>query len=434
MSCSSIEKAELNSSTPTEAIEEVEEQKRELYNDQTDLLSHKSFKKGSKKLNKARKKLSDNGDTKEIMELAAEAKAYFQRATNQANQKTEVPELILEARQVALDNGVMKIKNLRDELADIDENLRDATEKFTRELADKKHSKFQKHYLDLKVKAIQHKELHMARQVLDKAIANDADDKAPTTLSNTQKNINAAENLIAQNSSDSDAYMSSVENANDSAKLLDDVMRKIEEMGDDTSERVALRLVYQDRKIGLLSSSLYDLKGDLDRTQYSMSEMSGELQKKEQRLEAASSKLDLQENIEQIRRKFDENVAEVYQQGDKVIFRIKKMGFKVGSAELPSDSYDLLSNVRSAIKELNAKEITIQGHTDSTGSSQLNRKLSKQRADAVAKYMKSERDDDNEMIPISTEGYGESKPLSENNTKEGRALNRRVDVVVSTKE
>lgn len=428
MSCSSIKKAELDSSTPKAAIQEVELLKQNHYSKQIDLLSHEAFKNGSEKLNEAKYKLENNEDPQEIMDSAARAKAYFQKAEKNADKRTNVPQQILDARKSALNYGVRSNKNLQSDLNDIDDELIDATDNFSENLDDDEYAKYQNNYLDLKTKAIQHNELQLARHVLKIELENDADEKAPSTVSKTKKSIKAAENLIANNSSDPNSYMPSVKRANRSAKLLNDVMDKIDKMGEDTSEKVALKLVYQDRKIGKLSGQIDDIKHDLNISEYNVDQISGELQLKKQRLKKTSSKLSTQREIDEIRNNFDEKTAEIFQQGDDLIFRLKEIDFNVGSAKIPADSLDLLTKIRSAIQELEAENVSIHGHTDSTGSSEFNKKLSKQRAEAVAKYLKSV---DNEKINITTKGFGDSKPLSVNNTKEGRAKNRRVDIVIS---
>lgn len=72
-------------------------------------------------------------------------------------------------------------------------------------------------------------------------------------------------------------------------------------------------------------------------------------------------------------------------------------------------------------------EILIEGHTDSTGSDQLNQSLSDDRASSVSRALKS-----NGVAGgrITTDGYGESQPISDNGTVSGRALNRRVEVAI----
>jgi OOP family OmpA-OmpF porin len=68
--------------------------------------------------------------------------------------------------------------------------------------------------------------------------------------------------------------------------------------------------------------------------------------------------------------------------------------------------------------------VEVQGFTDSIGTEEYNQGLSERRADAVRNYL-VERGVDPKII--SSKGYGESNPVASNDTKEGRALNRRVE-------
>ncbi|MDP8200590.1 MAG: OmpA family protein [Candidatus Tenebribacter burtonii] len=72
-------------------------------------------------------------------------------------------------------------------------------------------------------------------------------------------------------------------------------------------------------------------------------------------------------------------------------------------------------------------KVEISGHTDSIGSNQYNQGLSQRRADAVVEYLVNKGIDTESFI---TEGYGEKKPIADNATEEGRALNRRVEMKV----
>ena len=90
----------------------------------------------------------------------------------------------------------------------------------------------------------------------------------------------------------------------------------------------------------------------------------------------------------------------------------------------------MLSKVGEIIKGVKAEKVLVQGHTDSRGDAAYNQKLSVDRAQSVAKFMGSKSLKAN----IESNGYGESKPLANNEREEGRALNRRVDIVVEVKK
>ncbi len=106
---------------------------------------------------------------------------------------------------------------------------------------------------------------------------------------------------------------------------------------------------------------------------------------------------------------------------------VAAVNFRSGSSVLTKDSKTTLDDV--ATKALNSKGyvLEISGFTDTTGSVNRNRMLSQRRADTVIRYLI-----ENHNIPlrriVTPYGYGETNPVAENNTRDGRAQNRRVEV------
>jgi OOP family OmpA-OmpF porin len=86
-----------------------------------------------------------------------------------------------------------------------------------------------------------------------------------------------------------------------------------------------------------------------------------------------------------------------------------------------------LDNLSGQIKSLALEVVIATGHTDSVGTDAYNQKLSVRRADAVKKYLVSKGIADNR---IQIEGKGESQPVADNKTADGRAKNRRVQIEV----
>src|SRR4030095_3593800 len=103
------------------------------------------------------------------------------------------------------------------------------------------------------------------------------------------------------------------------------------------------------------------------------------------------------------------------------------VNFKTGSYVLSPDSKTKLDDI--AAKATNAKGyvLEVSGYADTTGSINRNLMLSQQRADAVIRYLV-----ENHQIPlrriVTPFGYGESNPVADNTTREGRAQNRRVEI------
>ena len=101
--------------------------------------------------------------------------------------------------------------------------------------------------------------------------------------------------------------------------------------------------------------------------------------------------------------------------------------FASGKSELLPSAQERLSKVAQVLREDN-RQIRIIGHTDSKGSDELNEALSQRRADAVKKFLTARGVPDNR---IATEGAGETQPIADNKTPEGRATNRRVEIVLT---
>lgn len=104
--------------------------------------------------------------------------------------------------------------------------------------------------------------------------------------------------------------------------------------------------------------------------------------------------------------------------------------FAVDSAVLSQQSRSTLDEFAGVMRDYPKTAILIQGHTDSTGSEEYNLKLSERRAESVYNHLALREVDRTRMDAI---GYGEGYPVADNATPEGRALNRRVTILVRGK-
>ena len=103
--------------------------------------------------------------------------------------------------------------------------------------------------------------------------------------------------------------------------------------------------------------------------------------------------------------------------------------FKLGKAELPEDAAMALDNMVNTLKtDKKAVWVEIEGHTDNVGDAKYNESLGLMRAEAVKRYLYEKH-----QVPlhkINVISYGEQKPVAPNNTRDGRAQNRRVVIKV----
>jgi OmpA-OmpF porin, OOP family len=102
--------------------------------------------------------------------------------------------------------------------------------------------------------------------------------------------------------------------------------------------------------------------------------------------------------------------------------------FEPNSMKIVGDPRSALAEVAALITQYPETTVVIEGHTDDRGAAKYNLKMSKQRADAVAKVLVQDLGID--AARVSTKGFGKTKPIATNATKEGRERNRRVVAVV----
>jgi outer membrane protein OmpA-like peptidoglycan-associated protein len=102
--------------------------------------------------------------------------------------------------------------------------------------------------------------------------------------------------------------------------------------------------------------------------------------------------------------------------------------FATNSSDISADFYDVLNSVALVLNEFDKTYVDVIGHTDSTGSMELNQRLSDQRATSVARYLTSQKV---LQARILTRGMGPNSPVASNDTPEGRALNRRVEIILT---
>lgn len=110
----------------------------------------------------------------------------------------------------------------------------------------------------------------------------------------------------------------------------------------------------------------------------------------------------------------------------------EKIQFDVDKATIKEESHSLLDEIVSVIKaNPHIRKISIEGHTDSDGTDKYNQKLSDNRAASVKTYLVEHGISDS---MLSSKGWGESKPMADNETPEGKEKNRRVEFIITAQD
>ncbi|MCF7821147.1 MAG: OmpA family protein [Mariprofundaceae bacterium] len=208
--------------------------------------------------------------------------------------------------------------------------------------------------------------------------------------------------------------LSNAKNAEEQARML---QQAIEEM--ENSYRQQLR--DSDNNIEELSGKLAKYEGELSKYQTDLASME-ELRRKLQ------IKRDAEAKIKRLTKLFDPQDVEILLTPDAdVILRMKNLNFRSGSAVIPPDTYSMLDHATESMVLFADRAVRIEGHTDAVGANDYNQKLSERRAEAVKFYLMEKMQEER---TVEAAGFGEEKPIANNETAKGREKNRRIDIVL----
>jgi outer membrane protein OmpA-like peptidoglycan-associated protein/opacity protein-like surface antigen len=122
----------------------------------------------------------------------------------------------------------------------------------------------------------------------------------------------------------------------------------------------------------------------------------------------------------------ERQMAKSIEKGEKLVFT--NIHFEVNSDKITQESTKILDEAANVLSKMSDVNVQIQGHTDSDGAEEYNQKLSEKRAISVKNYLVHKGIN---VDRLSTIGYGESKPIADNSTKEGKEKNRRIEFEIT---
>lgn len=419
---SSVELADIpNTANPQAEITKFEEMINQAVTQNVDVQAPSDFKKSRELLNEAKSDLASNQKQDEILNDVRKGRGYLAKAQALAETRKALAPGIFESRQMAFQAGAMEKSELKSTFQELDSDLSDKADSLPK-MSAYELSQFQKQYVDLERRAVVLTQLGGSQAMLNGAKKDDATENAPTTYKKTEMALKNAESMISTNVRNPMGFQKSVAAANAQATQLNQVMLMIKQ-NKNLSETSALKMVAQ-------NSQIKNLKNELSDSTDSNEQLSSDLKSSNANLDQATASVEIQKALEEARSQFSSDEAEAYQQGGKLVIRMKNMNFSSGRSELPANSLASLAKVMTVAKSLTPQSIQVEGHTDSTGTESANMQISEARAQAVATYFKSNGLDN---VDIQFAGYRFQKPIATNKSKEGRTQNRRVDIVITPK-
>jgi peptidoglycan-associated lipoprotein len=198
---------------------------------------------------------------------------------------------------------------------------------------------------------------------------------------------------------------------------------------------------YVRTEVGTVNSKVDTLSGTVEQTQGRIQQDEAKIGQVDQKAEAAGKSAEAAQNsanqaataARQVNTRVDQVAADVAS-GRKLMYEVTlsedQGNFKFGKTELPDEAKAKIDEVVGQLKGQAGKDlyIEVEGHTDNVGSKEGNYELGLERAEAVKRYLYMQH-----QIPlhkINVISYGEEKPVAPNNTRDGRAMNRRVVIRV----
>lgn len=438
---------------PSDQIASLEKKIGDAREQNVHVLSPTWFNSAEKSLKRAKEARDDGKDLKEIFRHTAQGEAQIRRASDFASVAQRNMTDILSARQDAwraYDSarmaGATDLIDLRDDLRDEDDEffeLTRAVEDNNLKAVENNRLEVINEYRKLQGRSLVKEKLDTSKRLVKRAKDEGADNFAPRSLAYAEDVITNAEKLIMTNQGtpqeidekrkEAEFYAQRALEMTKTAKWIDD--KDPEEVALWTEEHVAglgRELGLADMRNLQLEQQFADLKGSVHQyrgAREGLATLSTDTKRMRNELKMTREQT---EKIQAITAKFSRDEAEVLVQDNKLILRLRGVKFPPGESTLSARNFPLLGKVSDTLEEYPGAQIIVEGHTDSTGSKELNARLSQQRAEAVRNYLVSAN-----AVPrqsVVAVGFGFEKPVAANKTPAGRAANRRIDVVISSPE
>lgn len=387
-----------------------------------DVLAPEAFQEANGFLNDAMKEKKDS----EIYESLGMSKAYLNEATSQASSRNLELQEVLDARDEAITAGADwgSLKSADDDLKEFTSDADDFKEMKT---SDKE--KITAKYLKAELSAIKTSKLGTIKSTLEVAKSKGANTLIPKTYRTAMMRYRAAEKSIETDRHAENVYGPAVAAASASANRTLSLVETAVATQNQTPEQRALTLDARNKALMEADELNAEVTEEALQKDEALAAQNATLNAVAVERNALKNKEMQEQAVASAAAKFNNSEAEVYRQGDNLVIRLKQVNFASGRSELPAQSMPVLGKVKEVLQDLSPSAVVIEGHTDSVGNAATNKRLSVERADAVAKFFESDTSFAGKRF--DTAGFGFSKPLTSNKTAEGRAQNRRVDIVIT---
>lgn len=428
------------------------------------LLSPNTYSRGISEYEGARSAYEKGKSPEKVIQALARARAYFQQSISNSEAAASVLEDAISSRTAAANAGSGRLapKNWMDGEKYFETAAR-ALEKEDLDAADKFSSLSDEIFRDAELNALRAQYFSEARRLISEAEQNKAAKLAPRTLSHAKSLLSQADTALMENRYQTEGPIALARQASYEARHAFYIADLVGQARSGTLSTEDIILDWElplveiagaleiepdltagySNTTGEIVNSLHQLRGlpaELAERDRLIASLEEELREMDAQLGGASAeRVALVQRLEHQRRvreqfglvatMFSPDEAKVLRDGDQLIVRLVGLSFASNSSELNFESTDLMTKAEAAIDIFPRCDLTIEGHTDSQGNPARNLTLSIARAQSVMNFMNKEM-----RIPdyrMTAAGYGDTRPISNNKTREGRAQNRRIDLIIT---
>ncbi|MBI9072671.1 MAG: OmpA family protein [Melioribacteraceae bacterium] len=439
----------------------------EAQNAEAELYSPQTFKKAFQFYTTSKNKLKEGGNLTDIRDEIDQSEKLFLEAIKFTKLAKVSFKDLIQNRADAI--SVVSETHAKEKWSAAEEKFTEAmTEMENYELEDAKETagEAETAYRTAELNAIEVSLIGPAEKYLQTAIEMDAADNVPKTLAKAQRSIDEVTKLLSENRYDSGNSVTLARNAIINAKHalnltklinslkendtpIEDVLLENEKQLWIIANKMDLNVNFaegsqvpreqilagitnlqslnseQSELIKTKNTEMLGMQGKLQQMKNTIEEYSTEQLSLQKKIEA---KRDFENKILMIGNRFNKDEGEVFRSEENVIIRLYGLTFPSGKSEIKPEFFGLLRKVKSGINEFDNCNVIIEGHTDSRGSDKINQQLSEKRANAVREYLLANTNLSGSEVTAT--GFGKTKPVANNETEEGRAKNRRIDVVI----
>jgi outer membrane protein OmpA-like peptidoglycan-associated protein len=405
-------------------------------------LAPEGFGKAENKLNQAIS-LGRSKKDQDVAKAIREGREILDKAEADAMTTNSVMREVLEARRLAIAVGADSM--MPEQFKVLENKFRLAAEQVEQgdlEAAKKWRPEMLEGYAEVELEALKQDATENARYDISQAIKSEADDYAPKTLKLAREELALAIAVLETNRTQRTKAKNHALEASKQARRSIELTELIKEFKNRDYSFEDILLWYQ-KQLQQINESTDDPLS-FDRPNHEVVKV---LQDKlayyaELRQTELETRIDLQTRLAAVERQnqeaqarfdkiqdlFNAEEANVYRQGYNILLEMRAFNFPTGGSDIQAENFELLDKIVTAIQSFPSPDVVVSGHTDSVGGDENNRKLSQQRAETVASFL--EKVGGVERTRLTAIGYGEARPVANNETEIGRKSNRRIEVLI----